>query len=99
MDGGRNEKRKMKHVNKYDLQNSKSRKCAHKICEYPDCTYQSLKPDICNIKGCNNKLHHMCQQDHDAKYWNNGLEDKLNMLKVCYTCGNKEMNSLWDSEE
>ena len=28
MDGGRNEKRKMKHVNKYDLQNSKSRKCA-----------------------------------------------------------------------
>ena len=73
-------------VNKYFLQIMTSEKGAHKICEYPDCIYQTLKPDNCNIRGCNNKLHHMCQQDHDVKYWKGGLEDKVGMIKVCYTC-------------
>ena len=81
-------------VNKYFLHNRTSGKCTHKICEYPDCIYQTLKPDICNIPGCNKKLHHMCQQDHDKKYWNYGLEDKVNMLKVCYICAQKKMKGL-----
>ena len=73
-------------VNEYFVQNMISSKGAHKICEYPDCVYQTLKPDNCNIVGCKNKLHHMCQQDHDIKYWKGGLEDKVDMIKVCYTC-------------
>ena len=81
-------------VDNYFLQNRTSRKSTHKICEYDDCTLQSLPPVNCNEIGCNNKLHHLCQINHDMKYWKNRLEDVVAMKKVCYTCAKKELNLL-----
>ena len=77
-------------IEKCFLQNRTSRKCEHQVCEYPDCIYQTLKPDVCNISGCSKKLHHMCQNEHDAKYWNCKLEDKVHNMKVCYICAKEK---------